>query len=127
MDLYFVVRGTSYHQGPGMRYTGDPCNAALYPLPVARKIAEYYHGTPERACDRLEREASLKDNEAVALRIMRAEILVGRMSYVKAADEPVSLWELGDHIKAMRPCPLKDFLLRELAGVERHRREAAAT
>jgi len=127
MELYYVMRGSSYHQGPGMRYTFYPGEASLYPRPVAYKIAEYYHGSPVRAVDWLEKEAGLKEKEADSLRLLRVEILAGRRPYVKAADEPVSLWELGDQIKAMRPCPLKDFLLRELAGVEESRRRASGS
>lgn len=123
-ELYYVKQGALYHKGPGRAYVREIDKAGLYPLPVARKIAEAYGCTVHHYTEELSLRISECQGRIRDLAAIRAGIARGEITYERPAEGLVSLWEMGDEIRGMQDCPLKGKLVGILEDVERHRREA---
>ena len=118
-ELYYVKQGALYHKGPGRAYVREIDKAGLYPLPVARKIAEAYGCTVHHYTEELSLRISECQGRIRDLAAIRAGIARGEITYERPAEGLMPLWAMGDEIRAMPEGALKRGLLGLLAEHER--------
>lgn len=117
--MCYVVKNESYHKGPGRIWDHDIASAALYPVPVAQKIAQIYRGQVVDALQHIQ-DLVRTHNEALGrLHGLAVEIRTGARTYVKVQPSLVSLFDLGDEVRAMPESPLRAYLVKELEVYER--------
>lgn len=111
--LCYVMKNGSYHKG-GLFWDHSIRSAELYPVPVAKKIAQIHHAQVVDALQHI--QDLIREHQGVInmLHGLAVEIRTGARTYMRIPDQLVSFFDLQDEIRSMPEGGLKRYLISQL-------------